>query len=283
MDLRGRHRPELVGFPVEASAVLESPIMWHPLELQDHPPDSSAQPVPALEQPLPSANDRPVHAEQELGAPPDFGALGTSAMLPAPADQQLVSMEFEIPAGFDVHEAGGQLAWITPLGTTMVVAIPEGVTAGQRVAFSVPACMLSTPVPIQAAASELGTEQAAGEPPSPEALSKTMHACTACRKSKVACDDSLPCRRCTRLGLPCSSSREVRKRACQACNKAKVACAVSAGETCARCIRLGYICVPREDAPTRKRKKSDAAGPLALDNISSLVSASASSERSAEA
>ena len=70
----------------------------------------------------------------------------------------------------------------------------------------------------------------------------------------------------------CSSSREVRKRACQACNKAKVACAVSAGETCARCIRLGYLCVPRRRS-TRKRKKSDATGKLALDNtVSSLVS-----------
>ena len=246
-------------------------------------PGTSAQPDAAAEQPLPvPSDDRPVPAEQEPGDPPDFGTAGTS-MLPVPADQQLVSMEFEIPAGFDVHEAGGQLAWITPLGTTMVVAIPEGVTAGQRVAFSVPACMLSTPVPIQAATPDPGAEQTAGRAPSSDTLSKTMHACTACRKSKVACDDSLPCRRCTRLGLPCSSSREVRKRACQACNKAKVACAVSAGETCARCIRLGYLCVPREDAPTRKRKKSDATGKLALDNtVSSLVSAS-SSERSAEA
>lgn len=259
--------------------------MWHAFE-PDSPADtSSAQPVPPAEQPPPvPADDTSAHAEHEPGAPPDFGTLGAT-MLPVPADQQLVSMEFEIPTGFDVHEAGGQLAWITPLGTTMVVAIPEGVTAGQRVAFSVPACMLSTPVPIEAAASEPGARQAAGEPLSPEALSKTMHACTACRKSKVACDDSLPCRRCTRLGLPCSSSREVRKRACQACNKAKVACAVFAGETCARCIRLGYLCVPRDDAPTRKRKKSEMAAPLAHDheNISSLVSASSSSERSAEA
>ena len=55
--------------------------------------------------PVPS-DDRPVPAEQEPGDPPDFGTAGTS-MLPVPVDQQLVSMEFEIPAGFDVHRRAG--------------------------------------------------------------------------------------------------------------------------------------------------------------------------------